>query len=209
MCETLDISPITSPRACKPPQRFTGCAPAHKHASPIDYYRAEFYKILDVVDVQFHDRFLQEGMQQIRAMEQVLLTGKLAEVVKHYPELNPEYLSVQLAMFRSNYTFKTSREVANILKGMSPEVRGLFNQVETLVRLLLVIPVSSAEAERSFSGLRRLKTWLRSTMTQTRLNSVAVCHVQKHKLDLLDRKIIAEQFVCLSDQRQNTFGSFK
>jgi len=44
-----------------------------------------------------------------------------------------------------------------------------------LVRLLLVSPASSAEAEGSFSALRRLKAWLRSTMTQvqvlTRLQS--------------------------------------
>ena len=37
------------------------------------------------------------------------------------------------------------------------------------MRLLLVVPASSAEAERSFSALRRLKTWLRSSMLQTRL----------------------------------------
>ena len=46
---------------------------------------------------------------------------------------------------------------------------------------------------------------MRSTMTQTCLNSVTVCYVQKHKLDLLDRKMIAEQLVCHNEQRQNTF----
>ena len=32
-----------------------------------------------------------------------------------------------------------------------------------------MIPVSSASAERSFSTLRRLKTWLRASMTEDRL----------------------------------------
>jgi len=72
-------------------------------------------------------------------------------------------------MFRSKHNMQSSSEAVNILQGMCPEVCSLFEQMETLVRLLLVSPVSSAEAERSFSGLRRLKTWLRS-MTQTRLN---------------------------------------
>lgn len=40
-----------------------------------------------------------------------------------------------------------------ILKGMSPELRGEYTEVENLVRLLLVSPASSAEAERSFSAL--------------------------------------------------------
>ncbi len=74
------------------------------------------------------------------------------------------------------------------LQGMTPEVRGLFDQVETVARFLLVVPVSSAESERSFSSLRRLKTWLHSTMTQIHLNSVAVCHVHKDKLDRVNRK---------------------
>lgn len=37
-------------------------------------------------------------------------------------------------------------------------------QAEVLLRLLVVVPASSAEAERSFSALRRLKTWLRTEM---------------------------------------------
>ena len=46
----------------------------------------------------------------------------------------------------------------------------------------MVAPVSSAEAECSFSALRRLKTWLRSTMTQKGLNGIAVCHVHQDLL---------------------------
>ena len=60
----------------------------------------------------------------------------------------------------------TAVDAVGILKGKAPELRGEYNEVEQLVRLLLVAPASSAEAERSFSALRRLKTWLRSTMTQ-------------------------------------------
>jgi len=129
--------------------------------------------------------------------------------VQKYPELNPECLKTQLAMFRTKYNFQSSSDVVGILQRMCPEVRGLFDQVETLVRLLIVVPVSSAEAERGFSGLRRLKTWLRSTMTQARLNSVAVCHIHKEKLDMLDRKAIAKEFVSRKDNRRSTFGCFE
>ncbi len=57
MCETLHLTPIASPRVRIPPQRFTGSAPAHVHVSPFDYYRTEFYKVLDVADIQFRERF--------------------------------------------------------------------------------------------------------------------------------------------------------
>lgn len=47
--------------------------------------------------------------------------------------------------------------MVNIMRGTAVDVRGLFDQVETLVRLLLVTPVSPAMAERSVSALRRQK----------------------------------------------------
>ncbi len=72
-------------------------------------------------------------------------------------------LEVQLKMFQANYKYATSPEVADILREMVPEVRHLFKQVEVLLRLLMVVPASSAEAEQSFSALRRLKTWLRTS----------------------------------------------
>lgn len=60
--------------------------------SPSDYYRTEFYKVLDVADKQFIERFEQEGMQMLRHLEQVLLTGKMHVVVQQYPEINPDIL---------------------------------------------------------------------------------------------------------------------
>ena len=63
--------------------------------------------------------------------------------------------------------YKTVDEAANVMGQQVPEVRLLFSLVETLIRLLLVIPITSCEAKRSFSSLRRLKTWLRSTIKNT------------------------------------------
>jgi len=38
----------------------------------------------------------------------------------------------------------------------------------------MTIPVTNAEAERSFSALKRLKSYLRSTMGQERLSALAL-----------------------------------
>lgn len=48
-----------------------------------------------------------------------------------------------------------------------------------LVLLLATLPVSNATAERTFSTLRRLKTWLRSTMEQERLVGLALLNVHQ------------------------------
>ena len=45
---------------------------------------------------------------------------------------------------------------------------------------MMVLPVTSYEAERSFSStLRRLKTYLHTTMSQERLNGLALLNVYK------------------------------
>ena len=89
---------------------------------------------------------------------------------------------------------------------MVPEVRGEHSEVEKFVRLLCVCPASSAAAERSFSALRRLKTWLRTTKTQKRLNSVAVCHIHKSSLEALDLESLLQEFITKCENRLTLFG---
>lgn len=45
--------------------------------------------------------------------------------------------------------------------------------------ILATIPATSFSSERSFSALRHMKTCLRSTMGQKRLNSIAFINVEK------------------------------
>ncbi len=86
--------------------------------------------------------------------------------------------------------------------------QNLFPNVYRLLRILITIPVSAATAERSFSSLRRLKTYLRSTMVQKRLNAVAVMNVHKHVLDSICLETVANDFISKSESRKNTFGIF-
>ena len=53
----------------------------------------------------------------------------------------------------------------------------MFPNIHTILKVLLTMPVSTASAERSFSGLRRLKTYLRSNMTDKRLSGLALLHI--------------------------------
>ena len=62
----------------------------------------------------------------------------------------------------------------------------------------LVMPASNAMSERSFSTLRRVKTYLRSTMCQDRLNYLMILHVHKERTDALDLKEVANEFVGLN-----------
>lgn len=46
----------------------------------------------------------------------------------------------------------------------------LYTLVNSLLKILLTLPVSVASAERSFSSLRRLQTWLRNHMGQEKVD---------------------------------------
>lgn len=127
-------------------------------------------------------------------------------MLEPFVELNVSNLKLQLQHFRRKRPVKSVRETIQIMQEMANEVRGEYAEVEKLVRLLLVNPASSCEAERSFSALRRLKTWLRSTMTQVRLNAVAVCHIHQHLLDSVNDERIVQSFVAKSESRALIFG---
>ena len=61
--------------------------------------------------------------------------------------------------------------IVEFIKKLSPIQKALIPQVHCLVSLILVMPATNASSERSFSALRRVKTFLRTTMTQLRLNN--------------------------------------
>lgn len=57
--------------------------------------------------------------------------------------------------------------------------RVMYPAIHTLLWILVTLPVTAATAERSFSTLRRLKTWLRSTMAEDRLTGLALLHIHR------------------------------
>ena len=52
-----------------------------------------------------------------------------------------------------------------------------FPNILSILLLQLTLPVGTCSCERSFSSLRRLKTWLRTTMTEKRLNGLALMSI--------------------------------
>ena len=53
----------------------------------------------------------------------------------------------------------------------------MFPNIRKMLIHAMVLPVTSCEAERSFSALRRIKSYLRTTMKQDRLNGLALLNI--------------------------------
>ncbi|XP_071739442.1 uncharacterized protein [Rutidosis leptorrhynchoides] len=76
-----------------------------------------------------------------------------------------------------------------------------FPNVIIAYRVLLTIPITVASAERSFSKLKLLKNYLRSTMSQERLNELALISIENNILKSIDYKELINEFASKNARR--------
>ena len=65
---------------------------------------------------------------------------------------------------------------------------------------------TSVSCERSFSILRRLKTWLRSQSTQQKINILAICNEHQDILDSIDDNKLIKVFCQRNFFRKNVIS---
>lgn len=84
----------------------------------------------------------------------------------------------------------------------------MYSMVMQVAKLIVIMPATNAVSERSFSALRCLKTWIRSTMNQSRLNWCLILHIHCDEADKLDLTAIANEFVSRNSSCQRIFREF-
>ena len=82
---------------------------------------------------------------------------------------------------------------------LAHDLKATFPAIFTALRILGTIPVTSCQCERSISSLRQLKTFLRSTMEQERLNGLALMLV--HRDITIDLNAVINMFANLHPTR--------
>ena len=80
------------------------------------------------------------------------------------------------------------RTIADALS-QSTMVKSMLNEADKLLRAYFTFPVTRTTAERSFSSLRRVKTFLRSLTTQQRLNNLFMLYICPHNIHQLARSL--------------------
>ena len=70
-------------------------------------------------------------------------------------------------------------------------------------RILLTILVSIASAERSFSKLKLIKSYLRSTMSQQRLNELTLLSIEKDFLNEINYDNLIDNFASQKARKIN------
>ena len=137
--------------------------------------------------------------------------GSFTAVTEFYCDgFNIEQLCVQLQILATNYPEEvresvTVKDVCDYVQNMSPFEKALISEVVVLLKILIVMPATNAVSERSFSALRRLKNYMRSTMSQDRLNHLLFLHAHKDYTNSLDLIAVVNDFVSFSEQPDSNF----
>jgi len=89
---------------------------------------------------------------------------------------------------------KSVKDLAEFILITHSESSSIFPDIITACLLYLTLPVTVASAERSFSKLKLIKTFLRSTVSQVRLSSLAILSTEIQRLDDVDTDSIIDTF---------------
>ena len=189
-----------------------------------DHYRHQYYEALDIAIFCITDRFDQPGYIMYRNLASLLVSAANGQVCDQYfdnvttfykDDFDRPLLSAQLQNFGASFAEKTEKtetislgECMTFLRSLSLAHKSFFSEVCRLANLILVMPATNAVSDLRFLAMRRLKTYLRSTMSQSRLNHVMLLSINREKVDKLGIDVIADQFVQGSEHRLRHFGKF-
>ncbi|XP_065679772.1 zinc finger MYM-type protein 1-like [Hydra vulgaris] len=150
-----------------------------------------YYAIIDKLHSELERRKLcyDEANKKFNFLFQIIKLSpsevyKKAEVLQNvYKNDLSSSFSNECIQFRSylmslteNLTPKTIIDVYKMIR--TEKLQELFPYVDIALRIYLCCPTSNCSAERSFSALKRVKSYLRSRMTSDRLNRLAILSIE-------------------------------
>ena len=110
-----------------------------------------------------------------------------------------------MSKIESNATIKDLAELL-IVKHSSIMTRTSVPDVVTVFKIFLTLPVTVASAERSFSKLKLIKNYMRSTMSQDRLSGLSILSIENERARNLDLSEIVKQFAEKNARRRIRFS---
>lgn len=86
---------------------------------------------------------------------------------------------VEIGRWKARWTIAANLLPGTLVDTLKATNSQLYPNIYVCLAILVTMPVATATAERSFSVMRRVKTYLRSTMKTERLSSLALMHAYK------------------------------
>ena len=100
--------------------------------------------------------------------------------------------------------FKTAAPIDLLKLIHKQNLQDIYPNIEIALRIFLTIPVTTASCERSFSKLKLIKNYLRSTIGQERLTNMAILSIEHEfaRLQMSYEEII-DEFASLKARKAN------
>ena len=108
-----------------------------------------------------------------------------------------ELLFYEIQQLKSK--IRESNSIENVLNAV--QATGAYPRAQRVYQYLLTIPISIASNERSFSKLKMIKNYLRTTMTDERLFYLMMCAIEKDHLDKINLNDLAKNWAKMKDRR--------
>ena len=139
------------------------------------------------------------------------LTGrKIHSIVEIYDEIDGDELKIEVRRLRkhvlisreNNHDIDNNAIAIDLLKWI---VKWGFTEslpnLSIVLRIFLTMCISIASCERSFSKLKLVKTYLRSTMSQIRLTSLAILSIEREITNVINFDTIINDFAALKSRK--------
>lgn len=126
--------------------------------------------------------------------------------VMSYPMLDSVKLKSELMVIYNRDDMCTVDGIFSLLLFFSENnLLNVLSETSKLLNIICTTPMSTSECERCFSTLKRIKTFLRSTMIADRLNALAVLSIEKNFIQSISGfdNIVIDKFAQLKDRRMD------
>lgn len=109
------------------------------------------------------------------------------DTTETYPFLNKIKLKTELEIIYRRKDFRYIAGAVNLLQFIiNNSLEQLFSETFKLIRIIVTIPMTSTESERSFSTLKKIKTFLKNTMEEDQLNALAMLSIEKKMVNQIN-----------------------
>lgn len=173
-----------------------------------------FYACIDRILTELNARFTQNSkllacMSSLDPQSEDFLSAeKIGTLAKLYPTLDINHLLVEVeASTAKSYISSLQKPIHNLLD-LRFELSKMPNAFGNLIRvadLVLTLPVTSVENERTFSCMKRVKTYIRTRCGDERLSDLLVLAILQEEVKRVDVEKVINIF---SNMRQRRYPLF-
>ena len=188
-------------------------------SDPVKRFRVTvFLPLMDIVSRQLINRF--EGMNALVMAYQVLEPSfpssashfNIKEEAKKFfdkfadnvsPLFPSQMLSITTSFKEKIAHLKSAKKMASFLIIENASLATSYPDVCTAYMMYLTVPVTVATAERSFSKLKLIKNFLRSSKSQERLSGLSLLSIEHERAKTLDFRKAIKHFASAKARRKN------